>query len=233
MPGKAKSKGIRDAMPGIMNAMGDSIERSNKLDFGLPGVHTQNAFNQPHEAALTGIIWVLLVDDLPEGEYSSPSNARAIILVANDSIGEKSLSDGTEEIVVWNYSGSFAASSGDAIVVVPFNKAYVAISGGGSATSGVGIIGFQLTSADCDLGTADGTVIAVPCTNSTGLSIGSEVALIDFMGCFLTGSSAAMIGLKGYATKMTDGDDRGDSQYEYHDGCHWHIFSLCCAGEVC
>ena len=99
--------------------------------------------------------------------------------------------------------------------------------GGGGAD----IIAFQITTADCEALTAEATVIAVPCRNKTGIDVGDDVDLVDFVGCFLSGNEALLVGDKGWAAKMNP-DATGTAE-EDKVGCQWMIFSKCCPTESC
>lgn len=98
-------------------------------------------------------------------------------------------------------------------------------------SGGAAIIAFQLETADCNTLTGTATVLAVPCPNSTGLSVGDAVDLVDIVGCFLTGNAALLAGLKGWAANMNA--DQPGTPKEEQEGCRWSIFSLCCPNESC
>jgi hypothetical protein len=100
--------------------------------------------------------------------------------------------------------------------------------GGGGGTK---IIAFEILEADCEAGTATATVIAVSCPNGTGVNVGDEVDLLDFLGCFLDGNEALLVARKGYASSMTT--DTPETAEEDRVGCEWYIFSICCPTETC
>lgn len=244
MPGKAKSTNIRDAMPNLLNAMGDSIERSNKMDFGTPGIHTQNGFQQPHETAFNSPVWVLLSTDLPTGTYDAPSNAYAKILVRDSSIGESSLVEGVEEVVVWNYSQNFSANSGDWTMAIPFGGNLVVLPSGGGSSSAE-IIKFEVVSACSGLaaGANPGNcncVNAVVTRNScnASIAIGDQITVWDIYSCWFTVPLDLLVGRSGTAILLEDNVNDGSAPNCTGAGadrpqgqCYWNVESLCCSEE--
>lgn len=237
MPGKAQSTNIRDAMPHLLNAMGDSIERSNKMDFGTPGIHTQNGFQQPHEQRPPGPVWVLLATDLPSGTYSSPTVAAATILNRDDSIGENSLRQGTEELQIWNYSQSFSASSGDWVMAMPFGKVFVVMPGGGGASCNR--VRFQVLVSDSLTRTALCVILSRPygCSSSDipgTIQNGDAIECCDPAGCFFNDPNDVLEGQEGwaeYVTPIPGSTFCQDGSYEIVP--EWQVYSLCCKTDRC
>ena len=90
-----------------------------------------------------------------------------------------------------------------------------------AASGDSNIISFSIIDADCIFGTATGSVTRIPCGSSSP-AIGSTIDLVDDDGCYLIGDNELMVGRKGKAVKLTDG--------EY---CEWCIISLCCGSISC
>lgn len=237
MPGKAQSTNIRDAMPNLLNAMGDSIERSNKMDFGTPGIHTQNGFQQPHESASHGPIWALLTDSLPSGTYDTPSKAYGKILFGDESIGENALREGTEDILVWNYSQNFSASAGDWVMALQFGRAFVVIPSSGGVSCNR--VRFQVMVSDSVTRTALCAIVSRPygCSESSvpGTVLnGDAIECCDPAGCFFNDPNDELEGREGWAEYMipiAGSTFCQDGSYEIVP--EWQVYSLCCKTDRC
>lgn len=91
-------------------------------------------------------------------------------------------------------------------------QAAVAESGGGA------LVLFELTTVDCDAGTATGTASIAGC----GVSVPAEEEdIIDPAGCNLRGAEDLLIGRKCWCTQVES------------SGCKYAIVSMCCIEEAC
>lgn len=238
MPGKALSRGINDATPNLLNAMGDSIERVNKMDFGLPGVHTQNGFQQPIQTPPHDPIWILLTQTLSAGTYSNPSSAFGKILSHDESSTENALKEGPETIQVWNYSANLSADTGEWVMAIPFGRVFVAIPSNirnGSCTR----VRFQIIISDSLTRTALCAIVSRPygcgIADIPGTVLdGHAIECCDPAGCFFADPNDELEGREGwaeYVTPVSGSTFCQDGAYEIVP--EWQVYSLCCQTDRC
>ena len=131
MPGKLKSKNFRDATAPILNSMGDSVERANRMDFGAPGIHTQHGFfSAPQDQGSSGSAMriVLLQDALLPGTYDLPGTAKGALMEISS--GNR-LAATSEIIDIVNYSTSIYGPIGGLVMCQTFSGLNVAIGSSG------------------------------------------------------------------------------------------------------
>ena len=131
MPGKLKSKNFRDSTAPLLNSIGDSVERANKMDFGREGIHTQHGFFQtnPDAAQSSAMIIVLLRDALFPGTYDLPGVASGTLMEQSGS--GNTLQDTGEDVEVVNYSTSIYGPIGGLVLCNTFNGLNVAVGSSG------------------------------------------------------------------------------------------------------
>lgn len=129
-PGKIKPK-FKDALPSLLNSMGEAVARANQMDFGREGIHTQHGFfsANPEQAQSSQVQVIKLIDALLPGTEDIPGRANGYLMQesSNDRMAAT-----TESVSIVNYSTSIYGPIGGIVLALPLgNGKMVAIASGG------------------------------------------------------------------------------------------------------
>ncbi len=125
-------------------------------------------------------------------------------------------------------------SSGERVLAWQTAGKHFPVGGGGSG-SGPTVISFTITDIYRGIGllcnAVEATVLEVSC-GATDVDVGDEVIIWDALTCTFSMPMELLIGIKGYATRMTTPDPIGDGGPEPETPCRWVVTFLCCADET-